>query len=399
MATRYVIVGAGVAGTTACQAIRERDPRGEIRVITDEAHPFYTRIRLPQVIARQVPPEKLILKGKDWFQEQDIELHLEEKVLEVRRAPLAVVTATGTYRADRLLLATGGYSFMPPIPGADIKGVFTLRTMDDALLLAEHADKAKTAVAIGGGLLGLEAGNGLRLRGLEVHVVEIFDRLLPRQMDPKGATILQKTMEGMGFRFHLGVRSKEIQGEKGRAKRLLTEDGQSLDADFFLVSAGVRPHLDLAEGLKLAVGRGIVVNDRMETSVPAIYSAGDAVEHAGIYYGIWPAAEAQGRVAGQNMASGAALYKGTVMSNKLKVVGIDLVSAGEIDAEGKMDAEVRSDPSRGVYQKLVYEDDRIVGCVLLGDVRGQKKILQAISEGAPVGVKKGKILDTGNVDL
>jgi nitrite reductase (NADH) large subunit len=392
MTARYAIIGAGVAGTNACQAIRERDSQGEIRVFTEEAYPFYTRIRLPQLVAGKVPPERLVLKGESWFEEQRIELHLEEAVKGVQREPLAVTTAKGTYAADKVLLATGGYAFVPPIPGAGQEGVFTLRTMADALRIAKRAQSAKTVLAIGGGLLGLEAGNGLRMRGLEVQVVEIFDRLLPRQMDAEGAGILQRTMERMGFQFHLGVRSKEIQGEQGRASGLLTEDGRFLQADFLLISAGVRPFLDLAKGLDLEIGRGIVVNDRMNTSARGIYAAGDAVEHNGVYYGIWPAAEEQGRVAGVNMTSGDALYHGTVISNKLKVVGIDLVSAGDIDADGKMDCEIQSDPARGVYRKVVYRDDRIIGCILLGDISGQKKILQALSEGRPMGALKGKVL-------
>jgi nitrite reductase (NADH) large subunit len=392
MATRYAVIGAGVAGSNACQAIRELDAKGEIHVFTDEAYPFYTRIRLPELVSGRAAPERLVLKGEAWFRDHKIDLHLKERVQEIQREPFIVVTVRGRYPADRLLLATGGYSFVPPISGADLDGVFTLRTMADALQIAARAQRSETAMVIGGGLLGLEAGNGLRLRGLEVHVAEIFDRLLPRQMDPTGARILQRIMEGMGFRFYLGVQSKEIQGERGRARQLVLGDGRVLESDMFLISAGVRPHLDLAKQLDLKIGRGILVDDRMQTSAAGIYAAGDAVEHLGVYYGIWPAAEEQGRVAGVNMASGEALYEGTVLSNQLKVVGIDLVSAGEIDAEGKLESEVVSDPERGVYRKVVYEDDRIAGCILLGDVSGQRKILSALKRKVSVGFLKGRVL-------
>lgn len=392
MPTRYAIIGAGVAGTTACEAIRERDPDGETHVFTDEAYPFYTKIRLPELLSGRIKPERLILKGEAWFRENKIHLHLQERANQIDKDPLGVVTAKGTYPADRLLLATGGYSFVPPIPGADLEGVRTLRSMEDALEIGRSADRAKTVLLIGGGLLGLEAGNGLRLRGVRVLVAEIFDRLLPRQMDPEGARILQGIMEGMGFEFYLGVRSQEIRGEEGEAKGLLLEDGRYLEADLILISAGVRPHLELAQALGLEIGRGVTVNDRMETSVPGLYAAGDTIEHRGVYYGIWPAAEEQGRVAGVNMAGDEALYQGTVLNNKLKVVGIDLVSAGEIDPDGKMESEVLSDTDRGMYRKIVYKDDRIVGCILLGDIRGQRRILQAIGRGTPVGPLKGKVL-------
>ncbi len=392
MATRYAVIGIGVAGTTACQAIRELDPAGEIHAFTDEAYPFYTRIRLPELVSGRVTPERLVLKGETWFQHHQIDLHLKERVQEVQRDSLTVITVRGRYPVDRLLLATGGYSFVPPIPGAELDGVFALRSMADGIRIGTQSQRAQSAVVIGGGLLGLEAGNGLRLRGLSVHVAEIFDRLLPRQMDPTGGGILQGVMEGMGFSFYLGVQSKEIQGDRGRARRLILGDGRVLEADMFLISAGVRPHLDLAKQLELKIGRGVLVDDRMETSMSGIFAAGDAVEHRGIYYGIWPAAEEQGRVAGVNMASGHALYEGTVLSNQLKVVGIDLVAAGEIDAEGKLESEVASDPNRGVYRKLVFQEDRIVGCILLGDVSGQRKILSAMERKLPLGPVKGRVL-------
>jgi nitrite reductase (NADH) large subunit len=394
---RYAVIGAGVAGTTACQAIREADPDGEIHVFTDEPHAFYTRMRLPELVGGKATPEKLVLKGEAWFRGLGMELHMGSRVLEVRRDPLEVVTEGGAWGADRVLLATGGYSFVPPIPGADLEGVFTLRTMEDALRIARRAEGAGTAVAIGGGLLGLEAGNGLRLRGLAVQVVEVFDRLLPRQMDPEGARVLQRIMEGMGFVFYLGAQSKEIRGEGGVARGLVLGDGRVLEADLFLVSAGVRPHLGLAQKLGLKIGRGIVVDDRMETSLPGVFSAGDAVEHRGVYYGIWPAAEEQGRVAGINMASGDARYAGTVMSNKLKVVGVDLVSAGEIDADGTRESERASDPEKGTYRKIVYQDDRVAGCILLGDVSGQRRILSAMERRIPLGELKGRILGDPSV--
>jgi len=392
MAMRYAIIGAGVAGTTAAQAVRETDPEGEIRVFTQEPYAFYTRIRLPELVAGRVAPERLILKGEAWFRENRIDLHVGERVTEVRKDPLTVVSGKAAYPVDRLLLATGGYAFVPPLPGSDLDGVFTLRTMDDALRIAQRAKGASKAVVIGGGLLGLEAGNGLRLLGLRVAVAEVAQRLLPRQTDPQGAVVLRGAMEKMGFEFHLGAQSKEIQAEGGQARRLLMGDGRTLEGDLFLISAGVRPYLELARQLGLEVGLGVKVDDRMETCVPGVYAAGDAVEHRGVYYGIWPAAEEQGRVAGVNMASGELLYRGTVMSNTLKVAGIELVSAGEIDPEGKLESELVSEPVKGIYRKVVYRDGRLVGCVLIGDASGHKKILEAIELKKPVGPWKGRVL-------
>ncbi len=392
MSNRYVIVGAGVAGATACQAIREVDGDGEILLFTDETYPFYSRMRLPEVVSAKVEPQRLILKGSAWLEEKRIHFHPEEAVQQISLSPLGVVSQKGNYPADKVLVATGGYSFVPPIPGAQLMGVFCLRTMADAISIRTQASMAKKALLIGGGVLGLELGNALRLRGVQVAVVEVFQRLLPRQTDPKASEVLKMSMEDMGFRFYLGVQPKEILGEGGKASALLLSDGQCLEADMFLISAGVRPRLELAKNAGVSTDKAILVNDRMETSIPGIYAAGDCVQHRGVYYGIWPAAEQQGHVAGINMAGGQASYTGTLISNQLKVLGIDLLAAGEIDPEGLLESEVMFDPARNVYKKIVYDGDRIVGAILLGDISGHKKILAAIQEGSLLGLTKGSVL-------
>jgi nitrite reductase (NADH) large subunit len=285
----------------------------------------------------------------------------------------------GVYPYDRLLIATGGISFVPPIPGSDRKGVFTLRTIRDADEIIAYAEGVKKVVLIGGGVLGLEAGNSLRKTGHEVTVVEFFPRLLPRQMDPEGAGVLKAQMEGMGFKFYLGAKSKEIFGDEG-AKGLRLEDGTEIDGDLIIVSAGVRPQAALCKSLGLTISKGVAVNDRMETEIKDIYAAGDLIEHRGMFYGIWPAAQKQGETAGINMAGGNALYEGTTMSNMLKVVGIDLAAAGDIDADGKLESIVHKDESKYIYRKLVIKDNVIAGCILYGDISGYQKILRAINE-------------------
>jgi len=293
------------------------------------------------------------------------------------RGKIAQTQKGGEFSFNALLLACGGKSFLPPIPGSSSPGVFTLRTFDDAGAILKTAREAKKAVVIGGGLLGLEAGNGLRKRGLQVSVVEFFPRLLPRQTDLPGAALLQRQMEEMGFRFFLGAKTQEIAaGEKGL--RVLLEGGQELAAELVLISAGVRPEISLAQALGLPVDKGIKVDDRMYTGLDGIYAAGDPVEHRGRFYGIWPAAMEQGRIAGANMAGQERLYSGTVPSNSLKVAGIDLVAAGEIDPEGKMESTVVRDETRKIYRKLVWQENCIVGAMLLGDTRGKEEIQKAI---------------------
>jgi nitrite reductase (NADH) large subunit len=234
-------------------------------------------------------------------------------------------------------------------------------------------------VLIGGGLLGLEAGNGLRKAGLNITVVEFFPRLLPRQMDVYGAAMLQRQMEGMGFTFYLGAKTREIWRDAG-GLHVELEGGESLGADIVLISAGVRPELTLAKSMGLEIDKGLKVDDQMKTGLDEIYAAGDLIEHRGRFYGIWPAAMEQGKVAGAAMAGQDVTYPGTVVSNTLKVVGIDLFSAGEIDAEGTLESLVRKDEARNTYRKLVIKENVLVGAILLGDIRGSAEIQKAIKK-------------------
>jgi nitrite reductase (NADH) large subunit len=268
--------------------------------------------------------------------------------------------------------------------------VFTLKTLADADRLKQAAAQAKTSVLIGGGLLGLEAGNGLRKLGLQVMVVEFFPRLLPRQMDVAGAAILQSQMEEMGFSFHLGAVTEEIvAGPEGLTAGL--KSGEEIRGDLVLISAGVRPDLRLAQTLGLEMDKGVKVDDAMRTSREGIYAAGDLVEHQGRVYGIWPAAMEQGKVAGAAMASRKAKYAGTLPSNVLKVVGIDLVAAGDIDADGKLEAIIQQDKVKKTYRKLVIQDNRLVGAILLGDIRGNAEIQAAIKAKQDISAVKSEL--------
>ena len=380
--SRYVIVGNGVAGTSAAEEIRKQDPEGSIHIFSIEDMPFYYRIRLPEVVAGDVQEDTLVARSPKWYKDQDIHLHLETRVTEIDAQKKTLATDEGqAFPYDRLLLANGSHSFIPPIQGADKPGVFALRTMQDVREIRKWAQSSDQAVLIGGGLLGLEAGNGLRKLGKQVTVVEVFPRLLPRQLDAKGASRLQSMLEDMGFRFCLGAKTTSIEGEHA-ADKVILDDGTSLPADLILVSAGVRPNLELARQMNLDLDKGVQVNELLQTSRPDIYAAGDVTEFQGRVYGIWPAAQEQGRLAGRNMAGAGQpqAYQGTVMANTLKVVGIDLASAGEIDAEGRHDARIKEDDR--CYRKIVLDGRRIIGCILLGDTSGFQKVTQLMQQGA-----------------
>lgn len=387
----YVIIGNGVAGTTAAEQIRKNDSEGTIKIFTDEAFPFYSRIRLMEYLAGEVELPKLQIRSSTWYDQNKIQLFLNTKVIDIDAPGQTIITQSGDRHGyDKLLLADGSHSFVPPIKGAEKQGVFTLRNIKDAQEIKSFAAGKTKALLIGGGILGLEVGNSLRKTGLKVSVAEFFPRLLPRQTDPVCAALLQTRLEQMGFDFYLGVVSQEILGET-QAQGLLLEDGRRIETDLIIVSAGVRPNLELAQKLKLKIGKGIPVSDQLETEIPGIYAAGDGIEHKGLLYGIWPASEKQGEVAGMNMAGKPTAYTGTTLSNLLKVVGIDLLAAGDIDPDHKLESFIDHDPKAMTYRKLVIKENLIVGCLLFGTLEGRKLFLKAMEEKRDISAVKDRL--------
>jgi nitrite reductase (NADH) large subunit len=376
---KYLIVGNGVAGTTAAENIRKNDPDAWITIVTDEELPFYYRIRLPDFLCGEVEESNLIAKKKDWYQKNNITLRLSTKITDGSIKDKTLLTSSGEkIRFDRLILANGATPNIPAIPGSDKKGVFTLHCIQDAKDIISHAGGCKKAVLIGGGLLGLEAGNGLKKLGLEITVVEFFPRLLPRQLDNEGARRLQSILEDRGFSFKLDVKSSTIESND-EVHGITLENGESIAADMVVISAGVNPKLDLALKLDLDCNRGVKVDKQMRTSQPDIFAAGDIVEFEGKTYGIWPAALEQGKIAGINISGGEADYEGTVLSNILKVAGIDLASAGDIDEKNHYESKTVS--SKTIYKKVVIDDSKVIGCIMLGDRKNFNRINKAISTG------------------
>jgi nitrite reductase (NADH) large subunit len=388
--TSYLIIGNGVAGTTAAENIRKIDKRGDILMVTDEDIAFYYRIRLNEYISGDITEQGLLAKKQGWYKETGIELMLKTRI--TTGDPLKkIVIAEDNKKIpyDKLLIATGSRSFIPPIKGSEKRGVLALRHIKDARDIINHTTDTEKVVIIGGGLLGLEAGNALRRLGKEVTVVEFFPRLLPRQLDVEGAQRLQAIMEGMGFTFRLGAKTQEIAGTD-MVNGIHLEGGEILPARMVLISAGVRPNMDLAGPLGLDTDKGIKVDERLRTNQADIYAAGDVAEFRGMPYGIWPAAMEQGKIAGNDMGGGDMVYAGTTMANTLKVVGIDLASAGDIDAENKRESRIVSD--RETYKKIVLDNNRIIGCIMLGDTKGFNRITKVMSEKRDVSAVKDKIL-------
>ena len=375
----YLIIGNGVAGTTAAEEIRKHDGHGAITILTEESLPFYYRIRLNDYIGGEIDEAALIAKKPEWYAEHRIPLQTGVKATGAEPDQRVIVTSSNERLPyDALLIATGSRSFVPPIQGADKPGVFTIRTIADARQIISYCEKVNRVVLIGGGLLGLEAGKAFLRRGKQVTVVEFFQRLLPRQLDARGAERLQAILEGMGFAFHLGASSKEITGTTG-PEGVVLADGQVLPAEMVIISAGVRPSLDLADGLGLVCNKGILVDNTLRTNRPEIFAAGDVAEFNGVIHGIWPTAMQQGKAAGANMAGVETTYQAAINANKLKVVGIDLGSAGEIDGDNRFHAKIEE--NEAVYKKIIYNDDRqVIGCIMLGDTANFSAITRAIND-------------------
>lgn len=389
-----VIVGSGLAGTLAAKTLRELDPEVGIEVLGEERQPYYPRPNLVEYLAGRMPRERIFAFPEGWADKQRIGLRLGVAVTRIDPAGKRLETSKGeSVPFDVLLLATGARPVRPPIPGTEIPGVFTLRTLDDAEALLEHLQRHRRVAVLGGGLLGLEIARAVRGRGAEVKVFEFFDRLLPRQLDPAAAGILKAQIEAAGIAVKVGAAAREILSDGG-VRGLRFESGEEADADTVVLAAGIAPVVGLAREAGIKVGRGVVVDDRLRSSAEGVFAAGDAAEHAGKIYGIIPAAFEQARAAAHGMLGMDMPYGGTVPSNTLKVSGLYLTSAGDFAAEGPgFESLVRSDPARGLYKKLVLEGGRLVGAIWMGTKKGAAEISRLVALGKDVESRKEDLFE------
>ena len=368
---KLVMVGNGMAGVRTLEELLKLAPDlYDITVFGAEPHPNYNRIFLSPVLAGEQTVDDIILNSTDWYAENNITLHLGRKVVKIDRAARCVEADDGT-RADydRLLLATGSNPFILPVPGAELEGVISFRDIADVDAMVRASGQYRHAVVIGGGLLGLEAANGLLKRGMDVSVVHLGPWLMERQLDEPAARLLQKSLEEKGMKFLLQKQTAElVRGESGRVAAIKFKDGDEIPADLVVMAVGIRPNTELAESAGLHCNRGIVVNDTLQTFDPRIYSIGECAAHRGIAYGLVAPLFEQAKVCANHLAHhGIGRYQGSVTSTKLKVTGIDLFSAGDFIGGEGTESILYSDPIGGVYKKLVIKDNQLVGGVMYGD--------------------------------
>lgn len=377
--TTFIIIGNGAAGFYAADAIRQKNSRASITMISDESYYSYYRPSLSEYLANEIPDKKLYLKNKNWFEENNINLKLNIEVESILTKENKIVLSDGTsLKYDKLILANGARNFIPPTPGADKKGVFSLRTINDADEIISYAKCSKKAVVIGGGLLGLEAAWELQNLGLDVTVVEFFPRLLPRQLDREGAEIFKNQISNCGVNVILGDSLIEILGND-KVINIKLKSGNILDTDMVLFSVGIRANKELAERSGIKTDKSIVVNEKMETNMPDIYACGDVAELNGRNYGIWPAAVQMGKVAGGNASGDELIFKDFVSSTIFSSMNTNLFSSGYFDDE--CDILSYKDEHTQVYKKLFFKNNKLVGCILLGDTSSSIKMVKGIREG------------------
>jgi nitrite reductase (NADH) large subunit len=368
---KLVMVGNGMAGVRTLEELLKIAPGlYDITVFGAEPHANYNRILLSPVLAGEMTLKDIMLNDVDWYEKHGITLHLNRKVTTIDRRASTVIAADGTAeRYDRLLLATGSNPFILPIPGKELRGVLTYRDIQDTNAMIDAAAQYKRAAVIGGGLLGLEAANGLKLRGMDVTVVHLMGWLMERQLDRTAAGMLQKSLEEKGLKFLMRRQTTAILGTAdGRAKGVRFADGEEIGADLVVMAIGIRPNDELARSAGIHCNRGIVVSDTMQTFDPRIYAVGECVSHRGTAYGLVAPLFEMAKVCANHLAHmGIGRYEGSVTSTKLKVTGIDLFSAGNFTGSADTEEIVLHDAVGGIYKRLVLKDDRIVGGVLYGD--------------------------------
>lgn len=382
---KLVMIGNGMAGVRTLEELLKLAPDlYDITVFGAEPHPNYNRILLSPVLAGEQTFEEIVLNDLNWYADNGIKLLLGRKVVKIDRKARRVIADDGSEAEyDRLLIATGSTPFILPVPGKDLDGVIGYRDIADTRMMMDTAKTHKHAVVIGGGLLGLEAANGLKLRGMDVTVVHIGDWLLERQLDSTAGKLLQKSLEDRGLKFLLPKHTAELlDNGEGRVCAVKFKDGEVIPADLVVMAAGIRPNSELAESAGIACNRGILVNDTMQTFDPRVYAIGECASHRGIAYGLVAPLFEQAKVCANHLAQlGYSRYQGSVTSTKLKVTGIDLFSAGEFMGAEGTETITLSDPIGGVYKKLVIKDDVLVGACLYGDTADGGWYFRQIREG------------------
>jgi nitrite reductase (NADH) large subunit len=380
-----LIVGGGIAAQSLAEALRERDTEATITMVCEEPRLPWDRVSLSHLLI-DGEVDELQLRPLSWYEDHDVTVITGRKVVFLDTAHNTARLDDDTIlEYDRCALATGSDALMPPIPGIDQKGVVAFRSPEDCAVIQASADAGRPAAVIGGGLLGLEAARGVAARGAPVTVVHLMDRLMERQLDANAAALLAPAMVELDVNVLLGKQTETILGDAdGHVTGLRFADGEELEAELVVVAIGIKSRTDLAKAAGLEVGRGIKVDDALRTSAADVFAVGECAEHRGMVYGIVAPIHDQTQIAADAMlaAEGAPdpRYVGSILSAKLKIMGVDLVSIGSAEGSG---ATVEDRDAR-TYRKLIVENGKLTGAVLMGDTKGYELLLDRVKNGADV---------------
>ncbi len=394
MKEKLVLIGNGMAGMRTVDELLKLAPdKFDITVFGAEPHGNYNRIMLSPVLAGDKQLSEIIINDLQWYKENKITLYIGKTITEIDRINQQVISDDGTVaNYNRLIIATGSIPIMLDIPGKELKGVICFRDINDVNVMIETAKTHKNAIVIGGGLLGLEAANGLMMQGMNVSVVHRNNTLMSQQLDQEASDLMRSELEAKGMHFLMNHHTDELLGDK-RVKTVRFKDGSEVEADLVVMALGVRPNIKLAQASGIQCDRGILVDDTLQTFTPTIYAVGECVQHRKKTFGLVAPLFEQAKVCANHLVNmGIASYVNSVTSTKLKVTGIDLFSAGNFMGDDTTENIVFKDPTRHIYKKLVIKNNKIMGIILYGETTDGLWYFSLLTEGQDISKIRENIL-------
>jgi nitrite reductase (NADH) large subunit len=373
--TRFIIVGNGIAGLSAAKRIRKENSEASIILIGKEDEYPYYRIKLSKILGKNLSHEKLLLENQEWFQQNNIVLKKNAKVLKIDFDEQRVYIENERLEYDKILLACGAREKIPPIKGMDKENVFGLRTLEDAKKIMKASLKSQRILVIGGGILGLEVAYEMNQLSKEVIVIELADRLMPKQLDEETSYLIQEKIESTGVKVKVKTSISELFGQN-KVEGYKTEQGEINNIDMVIYSIGIDPNIELFKNTKLKMNQGVCVNNKMETNIPNVYAAGDVAEFQNEVQGLWQVAAQQGNIAGSNMSGIETVYEPKAPVVLLNAFDLALFSIGTVQKEnigGIIQSEKKSE-----CHKLFFEHHTLIGSILIGNISNSTTIKSAI---------------------
>lgn len=392
---KLVLVGNGLAGMRCLEDLLDMAPdRYEITVIGEEPWGNYNRIMLSPVLSGEKTVEDIMLHPHAWYLDKGIRFIADDPAVKIDRPRKQVHTQKGiVVDYDRLILATGSKPFVPPVKGADLKGVVSFRDIYDVNTMLEYCENKRNAVVIGGGLLGLEAAYGLKRRGMNVTVLHLMNRIMERQLDDRASQMLRHSIEQKGIRIITEANTEELVGTDGQVRQVRLKDGSVLDADLVVFAVGIRPNIGLAQSAGLRTNRGVMVNDTMQTFDPSIYAVGECIEHRSQTFGLVEPLWGQAFICASHLAEhGSLTFKAPTVPTQLKVSGVDVFSAGNFEPKDNFEDIILNDEKRQIYKRIIIQQDKVIGAVLFGDTEDGAWYAELIADQTPISNIRNKLL-------